>query len=171
MLRKHQQFGSLLAIVSFTMMLGARWLHSPLHHVVNAVQTHTSCESQADHCHNTLPLKTADSDASGLCAHAHGVHKHGHHAAQHSADENSTEQIPGSAKIETGAGSDPCQHHHHPDNDCRLCEFLAENIGVLQLPMELSIVESVQTVPDSVQIVVDAPVAYRQLVRGPPTFS
>lgn len=163
MSRMKKQFGSILAIASFAMMLGAHWLHSPLHHVVSAVQSHARRASQTELCPHSLASNSSVSDESGVCSHDHGAHTH--RAAQQSAAQNAD-----SLNIETSSGSEPCQHHH-PDNDCRLCEFLAENVGVLQHPLELSIVEAVQTVPDSVQITVDSPVAYRQLVRGPPTFS
>ena len=130
------QLGKVLAIASFAMLLATQWLHSPLHHVAESLESSAHPEHSESHEHH----------------HDHG-HSHQHtdsHACSHSHERSAAE----------AQEKDPtCPHPHpHPDDDCHICHFLAERASTLNNSVELSGVESVESTPDSVAIFFAVPI-------------
>ncbi|QDT31072.1 hypothetical protein [Thalassoglobus polymorphus] len=154
MRRFHTQLGKVLAIASFAMLLATQWLHSPLLHVVESLESHAQtehAEAHQEHGHSHHHSKTqADQQAhSHGCCHSHG---HAHPAA---AD-----------------GKPTCPHPHpHPAEDCHICSFLTERASTLSCDIEISGTESVEFAIDAVAIFFSAPSQYRAFVRGPPVLS
>lgn len=141
------KFGNLLGFASFAILLVTQWLHSPLHHVVEEIN-------------------------SGCCAletHASAGHSHSHHKASHPHSHSAGDpQGHDEAQAGTDSGS-PCHHPHpHPDENCQICSFLALNPCQLNLEVELVGHLFVDVIPDSAAVVVISVRTDHWLIRGPP---
>lgn len=164
------QIGNLLAIASFAMLLGTQWMHSPLHHLVDEVSARAAADCAATTCSVRATTDCETHEHSRSHAHNHSYnHAHSHSDHDIHAHDGDLDNSHQSFKSTTG---EPCHHgHHHPENHCHVCQFVAAKVGLLHHSIEVSGVESVHAVADSTQVIVDTPALFRQFVRGPPALA
>jgi hypothetical protein len=135
----------LSAVASFAMLLAVQLTHSPLHHCVN-------CHGRSCHA------------SSGTTAKSHG---HSHASCQHHHAQPSR------------VANDPCSNDSHPDDSCPgdshehcdLCQFLAQAIQPVCLPVELPLHETVELCAPSGEPLVSAVEIAGPYVRGPPLMA
>ena len=139
------------AVASLAMMLAVQTLHSPLQHVL---------ECAGENC----PHRHSEDDSRHASHHHQAAHSHRHSStdptvpvADHSSDSSSSE------------GSSFPENSGH--SDCVICQFLAQSVHPILLPVLLCGVEVV-SIPriDLLPIAVALPLA-GPYVRGPPPCS
>lgn len=145
MLRKRANLGQFLSIAAFAMLTMTQWLHSPLHHLAEHVDSQQATQVQhgCQHGHS----KTHQHDAG----HSTHTHKHSHH--QHSNH---------------GHHGDECPSHPHPNDNCETCLLLANSLDQIQASACLSGVELVEVLPDSSVLILDDIQDAQVDIRGPP---
>ncbi len=131
-------FGNMVAIASFAMMLSVEMLHSPLHHCCD---DQNSCENSGETC----PF------------HSH-CHSHQHADGpthSHSHQHNETSGCPSNQES-------PLPH------GCQICEFLAQAITSVELPVVVEGEEPVNRLIVEVYIFSEVTILSGPYVRGPP---
>jgi hypothetical protein len=130
----------LSAMASFAMLLAVQLTHSPLHHCVDCHGV--SCQSTS--------CATEESHEHSHC-HSHSACHHHHHSSP-VVDESR----PGDPN--------PVDSHEH----CDLCQFLAQAIQPISLPVELPLHEQLELLPPAGESIVSVIEIVGPYVRGPP---